>query len=100
MNLVWTKNAKKDLTEYIRESKLFNVSQYINDLIDYIDTLKTTPRLGRVLFKENNKEIRQLIYKMHRILYYIDENDIFILIITHTHRNTNKMITYLRENLL
>ena len=54
------------------------------------------PNLGKFIFKINNFEIRQLIYKMHRILYSTKEDKIYILVISHTTRNYKEIVNYIK----
>lgn len=99
MNLLWTKNAKDELTNYKYTSKLVNVSKYIEDLINKVDILTRHPQIGKIVFYNDEKEIRQIIYRMHRILYYTDNKNVYILDVSHTHRNMQTIISYLKRNL-
>ncbi len=70
----------------------------MKSLISYTLSLSDFPQLGRVIFCIQKIEIRQLIYKKHRILYYIDDS-IHILSVLHTSRDINKFFKYLKENM-
>ncbi|MBP3256270.1 MAG: type II toxin-antitoxin system RelE/ParE family toxin [Clostridia bacterium] len=100
MKIVWTKSAKEDLANYRNESKILDVEKYIEKLIDYVDELESHPRLGKKLFNIRDKEIRQLIYKMHKILYIVEDEKIMILVVVHVHRDMNFIVKFLKQQLL
>ena len=76
--VVWSEVAISHITEFIDEAKEGTeqtAKNYMNKLIDYVDILETMPNLGKdvqmVIYKYN---VKQIIYKKHRILY-CQEND-------------------------
>ena len=95
MVVIWSKSAKKDLKKYIKNSKIQTKSKlnnYIINLLLYANTLKRLPKLGKVLYIYKNIEIRQLIFKMHKIIYYIVCDKIIIIMVTHTSRDLTNII--------
>ena len=60
--------------------------------------LNTSNRLGKFLFNRDKYEIRQLIYKMHKIFYAIDKEKLYILTVTHTKRNPTEIIKIIKNN--
>ena len=100
MIVIWTNNAKNDLIYYKQNSKITTeekIENYINSLIDYINTLNNFHNLGKFLFNNSNFEIRQLIYHKHRIFYAINDNNIYILNIIHVSRNIEGIVKYLKN---
>lgn len=100
MEVIWTKSAKQDLINYQKNSHIINIeniNSYIISLINYVDTLANMPKIGKLLFKINNIEIRQLIYKMHRILYSLINDTVYILVISHTTRDYEEIIKYIKD---
>lgn len=93
MIVIWSNNAKKDLLRFSQN----NTKDYINSLINYIDNLENFSKLGKFLFKRNYLEIRQLIYHMHRIFYAINNNIVYILVISHTSQDVHPHIKYLKN---
>ena len=83
------KTLKSDLT----------LKNYIDFMIIYIENLSVYPFLGKFLFYLDNLEIRQLIFKQHRIIYAIKNNTVFIISIVHTSRNIISYIQYLKNNM-
>ena len=98
MVVIWDKKAKNDLKEYVKYSKIStnNLKNYIKQLVVYTKELANYPNLGKIQYIYNNSEIRQLVFKMHKIFYYIKDNKIIIIAIFHTTVDINKITKYLR----
>ena len=95
MGVVWSKKAKLDLKNYVQNSKMYangKLDKYVNDLIAYVDSLGHSPNLGKLFYVHNNTEIRQLIFKMHKIFYYVQSDKIIIIMVTHTSRDLSNII--------
>lgn len=97
MTIIWSENAKDNINSYKQNSKIFKVEEYIKELIEYTDYLQNSPKMGKLISNKGNVEIRQLVFRMHRILYVINENTIIITSIVHTKRNMNIIIKYLNK---
>ena len=100
MVIRWTNKAKQDLINYKENSKIVTdgkVEEYIHSLVDYVDILNTSNKLGKFLFNRGNLEFRQLVYKMHKIFYVIDKNSIYILTIVHTKKKPIDINSFLKE---
>lgn len=90
MIVVWSKNAKDDLVNYKQKSSIFTeekIEDYINSLVDYVNNLGDFHKLGKFLFNRGNSEIRQLIYREHRIFYSVNNDTINILNVYHFSKN-------------
>ena len=78
--VVWTDNAISHITEFIdevREGTEETAKNYMRKLVDYTDILETMPEIGKKTnFYIFDYEIRQMIYKKHRIFekFYKREN--------------------------
>lgn len=101
--VVWTNNSISNIKEFIntaREGTEEKAKEYMNNLIDYIDILEETPKAGKKMnYYISNYEVRQIIYKKHRIFYYINGNDIVILSIVHTRLDIKKTFRNLKKNI-
>lgn len=100
MVVIWQEQAQNDLKNYIQNSRIYTsnkVNTYVNTLVDYVSNLETSPLLGKIFYIYNNVEIRQLLFKMHRIIYYIKEDKIIIVEVVHTARNVDTVIKYLTD---
>lgn len=101
MILELSENAQQDIVDFIKKTFIqtdAKLTKYISDLFDYINMLTIFSHLGKPLFYINNIEIRQLLYRKHRIIYYLEPNRIIILSVIHTHRDINNYIKFLKKN--
>ncbi len=98
MVVIWDKNAKNDLKNYIKHSNISsdNLKNYIKQLVIYTKALADYPNMGKIQYIYNNSEIRQLVYKMHKIFYYIKGNKVIIVAVFHTAIDIEKITKYLR----
>lgn len=101
--VVWTDNAISHITEFIdnaREDTENTAKSYMSKLIDYADILDNMPELGKKLeFVISNYEIRQIIYKKHRIIYHIRNNDAVILAVLHGRLDINLAFKKLKREM-
>lgn len=101
--VIWTDNAISHITEFIdgaREDTEETAKSYMRKLIDYTDILDTMPELGKNMdYIVADYEIRQLIYRKHRIIYHIKGNDIVILSVLHTRLDLGKALRKLKRDI-
>lgn len=101
--VIWTDNALSHITEFIDEAKEDTeetAKSYMRKLVDYVDILETMPELGKNMeYIISNYEIKQLIYKKHRIIYHIKGNDIVILSVLHTRLDLGKSLRKLKRDI-
>lgn len=99
--VIWTNNAISHITEFINEAREDTnkvAKSYINKLVDYVDILETMPEIGKKLeYIISEYSVRQMIYKNHRIIYNIKENDVVILAVLHTKLDINKALRNLKN---
>lgn len=101
--VVWTDNAISHITEFIDEARNDTeetAKSYMNKLVDYTEIFETMPEIGkRIEYVISNYEIRQMIYKKHRIIYHIKENDAVILAVLHTKLDIDKALRKLKRDI-
>lgn len=101
--VIWTDNAVSHITEFIDEAKEDTeetAKSYMRKIVNYVDILETMPALGKKIeYVIYNLEIRQIIYKKHRIIYYIENNDTVILAILHIKLDIEKALRKLKRNI-
>lgn len=85
MVIKWSDFAKTNLKDFYSHTHMEtkNVTNYIKSLVNYVDCLAEQNYLGKVLCYFKSFEIRQLIYKKHRIFYYIFDDEIRIIAVVH-----------------
>ena len=95
----WHKTALEDLKDFFEVTKLYNPKDYIQKLVNYVNALTEQPNLGKIYLYIHGSIIRQLIYKEHKIFYYIDNNQINILTVVHHRQDINSKIEYIKKHL-
>ena len=99
MVISWSNFAIENLKEFTKISKINDIKSYTNDLFEYIDNLINNNDLGKYVISINNLEIRQLIFKKHKILYCIVGSEIRILALIHESQNYTLALKYMLTNL-
>ena len=99
MVIKWTPLAIEQLQNFIKISKAeeYTIKDYISSLIEFTNQLLWSNEMGKVMFKLNNVSFRQLLYKKHRIIYYIKKDEIQIVSVVHTSQSLDKAITILER---
>lgn len=94
MVVIWSNFAKSNLKNFVKKTLMTkeNSTKYVKKLIEYANYLAEQPFLGKVLTNYKNKKVYQLIYKQHRILYWIDDNIIYIISTLHTAQSPEKTL--------
>lgn len=101
--LVWTKQAKKDVMEFINTAKSGTkntVKKYFLNLSTYIEYLDSMPYLGKQLnLFPQDFNIRQIIFKSHKVIYQISNSNIYILTVIHSKMNNKTIISKIIDSL-
>ena len=92
MVIKWTKSAFLDLKDFSFFSKKENVDKYVAELFEYSQQLKQFPQLGHIYKYFKKIIIRRLIFQEHSILYYNDNDAIYIIAIIHHKQDINKKL--------
>jgi len=94
-----TQNAEDDLDEiilYIAQDNTQAALRILDRLQKKILSLKNFPERGRwvpELLDKNIKDYRELIESPWRIIYKIDDNDVYILMVIDGRRNVGDILT-------
>lgn len=100
--VIWTDTAITDMTNFIDTAKKNDtektVRKYLKGLVDYADTLDVMNEMGVKVVTYDTKDIRQIIYKSHRIIYYLKDENIYILTVLHTKRELNILLKTMLKN--
>jgi len=90
MNVFWTDNAKTHLRDIYNYISLHS-EQYAKRTVDRITKtsgqIAAFPLSGRKVSKYNLEQIREVIEKPYRIIYYIKQDQIDILAVVHCSMN-------------
>jgi len=96
--VIWTKSAEFDLEliiEYIKTDSLniakkvfFGIKKECNNLYFFPERKRIVPELQQI----GILKYRELIYKRWRIIYKIDGNKVYILLIVDSNRNLEDIL--------
>jgi toxin ParE1/3/4 len=81
----YTKPALQDLKnihDYIANDSAVNAKRFIQAIKDHVTILNKYPEIGSQIFTNRYNNLRQLLHKSYRIIYYY-ENDIVTIITIH-----------------
>lgn len=87
MIIVFAEQAKNDLLNiqaYIRRDSYQNSIQVIKNIFERIELLKKHPEAGRIILKNKNVILRQLLLYKYRIIYRLVDNTIEIITVHHS----------------
>ena len=88
--VVWTataRNSLKQIHDFIALDSKYYAREVVDNILNLADELNTFPSRGRVVPERNQPSLRELFLYSYRIIYRIDEKDIFILTVLHGKRN-------------
>lgn len=89
MKIRWSHEALErliEIEEYISKDSPARAKQFVDQLIDHAQLLSDKPHMGRALPELATPDIRELIFKKHRIVYRIKANQIEIVTVFEGHR--------------
>lgn len=88
-SILWTETAQSDLIEiykFISEKSLSQADSVIDSIIERAQILEHFPEIGKPVKELPKKDYRELLAKNHRIIYRIEEGNIYILTVHHSAR--------------
>jgi len=86
MRIIWSPLAierAKEIVDYIAQDKPSAAENWIETVFSKVETLESSPELGRTLPEIGNPKFREIIYGNYRIVYRIEQKQISILTIRH-----------------
>ena len=88
MGIILTGPCKFDIEKLKVYCKNTRKHNYVIEMLNYIETLSSMPQLGkRILEVKYHQELRQLIFREHKIIYQVKENIIYIEAVIHSSIN-------------
>jgi len=96
--VIWTKNAELDLEliiEYIKINSISTAKKIFFEIKQESNKLHTLPERKRVVpeFQEIGiVKYREIIYKRWRIIYKIDDEKVYVLLVADSSRNLEDIL--------
>jgi toxin ParE1/3/4 len=91
-NVIWAPSALKDvnsIAEFIARDSVDQSALFVVRLFESTDRLQKFPRSGRVIPEIDNQSCREIIRGSYRIMYRLDNDDVWIAGIIHGSRDWN-----------
>ena len=88
MVIIFTEYSMMNLKNMLNGKNYYQYKkEYIIELLEYIKILKSMPYIGKRLYKSKFYDMRQLIFRHHKIIYQIQGIKIYIHLIIHNSTN-------------
>lgn len=88
-SIIWTKEALQDIdsiANFISNDSEFYAKQFVKKIIDAALKLERYPTIGRPLRELPQSPYKEILFKKYRIIYRLDEINIYIISIHHSAR--------------
>jgi toxin ParE1/3/4 len=88
--VIWAPSALDDIAsiaEHIAEDSAEMASLFVHRLMEATDRLEEFPLLGRVIPEINDPDSREVIYGAYRIMYRVEEDEVWVTGVVHGARN-------------
>ncbi len=86
MKIIWSPLAVgrvTEIAEYIAQDSPSAATQWVENLFQKVQLLKSSPKSGRMVPEIHREDIRELIYGNYRVIYRAEKNKISVLTVRH-----------------
>ncbi len=86
MKLVWSPlsiQRIQEISDYIAADNLRAANTWIDSVFEKVETLKSSPEIGRIVPEIGKSDIRELLFGNYRIIYLSSKKQISILTVRH-----------------
>lgn len=86
MKIIWSPlslDRTAEIAGYISLDNRPAAENWVENIFDKVDILKSSPKVGRIVPEIEREEIRELIYGNYRIIYLVEKARISILTVRH-----------------
>jgi plasmid stabilization system protein ParE len=85
-------NDLQDIENFIARDSVLHAITFVDRVVESAETLLKTPRIGRIVPEFNRPDIRELIFRDYRIVYLLQDDEVFILRVVHGSRDLLALI--------
>jgi toxin ParE1/3/4 len=92
--VIWSPSALKDadsISEFIARDSVNRAALFVLRLIEATDRLQDFPLSGRIIPEINDSSCREIVYSTYRIMYLLENDEVWITGIVHGSRNWNPL---------
>lgn len=80
-------NDLQDIEDFIARDSALHAITFVDRVVESAETLLKTPRIGRMVPEFNRPDLRELIFRDYRIVYLLQNDEVFILRVVHGSRD-------------
>ena len=89
MKIIWQPLALErvhEIIDLIARDRPIAAEKWAAGLFDLVERLQRSPKRGRMVPEVGREEIRELLYRNHRIIYRLDSDSVSILTVRYARR--------------
>ncbi len=89
MTIIWQPLALErvhEIIDFIARDRPLAAERWAVGLFDLVERLQKSPERGRVVPEVGREQIRELLYRSHRIIYRLDPDSVSILTVRYARR--------------
>jgi toxin ParE1/3/4 len=86
----WSLTAGNDLQDsedFIARDSILHAITFVDRVVESAETMLKTPQIGRMVPEFNRSDLRELIFRDYRIVYLVQNDQVFILRVVHGSRD-------------
>jgi toxin ParE1/3/4 len=80
-------NDLQDIEDFIARDSILHAITFVDRVVESAETLFKTPQIGRMVPEFNRSDLRELIFRDYRIVYLVQNDQVFILRVVHGSRD-------------
>jgi toxin ParE1/3/4 len=80
-------NDLQDIEDFIARDSILHAITFVDRVVESAETLLKTPQIGRMVPEFNRSDLRELIFRDYRIVYLVQNDQVFILRVVHGSRD-------------
>jgi toxin ParE1/3/4 len=86
----WSLTAGNDLQgieDFIARDSVLHAITFVDRIVESAETLLKSPQVGRMVPEFTRSDLRELIFRGYRIVYLVQNDEVFILRVVHGSRD-------------
>jgi plasmid stabilization system protein ParE len=92
----WALTAEEDLQaieNFIAKDSVLHAVSFIDRLIEAVEQLAVSPKVGRVVPEFNREDLRELLFRAYRIVYQVRGETATVLRVVHGARDLARLMS-------
>ena len=80
-------NDLQDIEDFIARDSVLHAITFVDRIVESAETLLRSPQVGRMVPEFSRSDLRELIFRGYRIVYLVQNDEVFILRVVHGSRD-------------